>query len=813
MKRRITLLLMALMVVSTALPQTTRSKGESKFPGSTSRRGANWEKFTISGKSYEYFKGSKEVDEQTTEKLLGFHWKGSKYTDVIGEELYLCNMETGEYLQIGDLWGENGMTSHVGIPYKLIVGTSTRHWNGTLSDMGSDTYWLQPLNVRENRVVGRAAVAGSGAQAGHYEYNKHLYLRTQREYSGDSKGNGTHVGGFLFKFKEYEIDNQICYIIYTHRKTDNEKGQYAEFQNRDSYLLLRSVGSTATADFNNVHFKKFAGQMGQKLPGIKMTFQRTSTTAATVNLTDMQGNNISGASAQLVGLEFSGESTPQMKTGNASALIDGTVLAPDHYANNANAEISFIFRIQGVPSTYSFNAANLDVYNMNGGGTAQQTSTDEGKARNFQFFVKMGSSVDDLSDFASKTTNSNIVSPDVVPNSYGGLDYGPQILTAGGSQTATSDFYIKVTLKNITGSCYAGIGSVSLYDNSNLTGEYYGDFRDNPVGDEVDYYNQNKINVSLDDGLAAEKLDKKNLWKLVRKKERDRYRIVASDAKPVDVSSRIFNPKFNTSYVYNLLMNECEVDGSHYVPKNWEDHPDYGWTWYNEDRPDHHPETHKPHVHPWPDNSNEATLGYSKEKEFHKVGTGRFWRFSERNAENNGYIGGHDNNMQEMHITYGVDANYCGSIFKGTANVQQTISGLRAGNYIVYVRGFFAPHDMEKYEKQADGSYFFNDNLIAANGSASYTAGDAVETWYNEAISRIDEDGTPVWRRSHDSYLFAWTKPDYKSEDDPGEKVEVRRMLPSIYEGATPVANLTTMSKESMFSSDKLRYTDRKSVV
>ena len=154
MKRKITLLLMALMVMTTAFSQTTRSKGEARIRGTVN---GDWETITFDDKDYLYFLGNDQVDNTTINThLLGHHWKGQDFTKFIGDSIYFCNVETGEYLQIGDLWGENGMTSHVGIPYKILEGTSTRQWgvltsNDSRADMSNNTYWIQPLDVRQAR--------------------------------------------------------------------------------------------------------------------------------------------------------------------------------------------------------------------------------------------------------------------------------------------------------------------------------------------------------------------------------------------------------------------------------------------------------------------------------------------------------------------------------------------------------------------------------------------------------------------------------------------------------------------------------------
>ena len=790
MKRTITLILMTLLVIGSANAQTTkRSKGKSILSGNptyteSSYRGGDWEVFKFEDKRYHYFLGNDAVDNiDVDQHLLGFHWRGKDLT--LNDSIYLCNMETGEYLEIGGLWGENTVTSHVGIPFKIKEGTSTRRW-GVLSDMGSDVYWIQPLDVREDRVLGRAALGGG--TNGHFEHNRYIFLRTQREYDGDNTGVASHPGGMPFKFQKYEVEGQTCFVIYTHRKTQGQTGNKAEFKNRDSYLLLTSTGSSETSDVKSVRFRKFAGEMyGADVEQVKATLTDktdlpsiTTQADATATAAHKWGTYSPSASAATQYVTTNTNeltNTPGVTVTTDAAYMDaayyGDPSKPSHekyrHTMRFNLNDNSVHTIT-ISAPYGYVITSYTIHALTTRGA-------------YPCKVTMDDAIDEEEGTASQTT----INSDVQVLTLSGISKSSTTLTIqrvkdGGTQLCFPEFYVTL----------AQVGKADSY----------------PVGDEVDFYNINARVVDVEDALNNENSpyyvsgtgNKNNLWKIVTKKQRDRYRIVASETKPIDVSSRIRNPEFNTSYVYNVLYSDCELDGSNYVHKDWDAHPNYHWTWYNEDRPEHNVEEHKPHVHPWPAEANESTLGYSKEKEFHKVGTGRFWRFSERNATNNGYIGGHDTNMQEMNITRGVDANYCGSIFKGTANIQQTIGTgaegdppLREGNYIVYVHGFFAPHDMEKYEKQKDedGTYHFD-------GSPMGSAG---ESWKNEAFIEIDGEGDPVWRRSHDSYLFAWSKPDGTNIE------EVRRMLPSIYEGATPVDKLGTMSRNEWIAEGGYLYT------
>lgn len=829
MKKQITkvfaLILMGIFATTMAFAQGTGGHDHTNVEKYASgyTKGPEWELFhfpeydsngniiEVDGKkklrSINYYNGG-VYDELNIEKLKGFNWKGRLLNEVEnGEEFFLCNMATGEYLQIGDYWGTNEMTNHAGITYQLTKAYSQRKkennpaWNAD----PAYGYWLSPKmpgSDMPDRVVGRVTV-NDGIQ-GHYEHNKYFVLRDRDEYhdgkyhnwknstgeistTGDGNFDGSSIqdpGGFLFYFHPVTKDGKQAYVIYTHRQTEfgnSGNKERSEFWDRESYLMLKSAGHLR-AGYNAVRFEKFAGQMrGQSLPGVKMTFHRTGPTASdvTVNITDMKGTAIPGATASLVSVDFTAPNdNNNLKSSGATAITNGSVLAPNVYGNGENAEITYTFRIQDLPSTYSFNAANLDVYNMNGSGTAQSLSDDENKARNFQFFVQMGSSVEDLSPFASKTENTNIVKSTNVPNSYGDLNYGPQILTASSTQTATSDFYIKVTLKKTSaGGCYAGIGAVSLYNNSNLKGKYWGDYRDEAIGDEtnfsVDY-------VSIDEALNNAANTDENLWKIVSKSEREKFRLVASDENPVDMTYRIQNPKFYTSYTYVWNKSECEdLGGGHYTHSN--DQTAYHWQWFDDDRKTHASPNH--HVHPY-----NITYDDTRANEYHKIGTGffhRFWASGIGNA-----------NVKERAMTFGQESNYVGSMWKGTANLQQEIgteeNPLREGLYVVCVKGFFAPHDMEKYDGAGN-----------CNGTATTSALSTSDEWYKEAIITNGGEDDGKWRRSHDSYLFAWSNPD-------GKPLEVRRMLPSIYEGAIDLTQVTAaekseLSKDAYLDSDDFK--------
>lgn len=796
MKRTITLILMAFMTITMTFAQ--RSKGEGAVHGSESDYGPDWEVFKMDGKRYNYFKGNDRVDTIKVENMLGKHWKGNE-VDIIGDqEIYLCNVATGEYLLVGDYWGETSMTNHVGLSYKLLPGTSTRRsgWGGVLPDMGSGTYWIQPTGVREERVIGRASK--NDGDAGHFEHNGYLFMRHQVEYEGDINGT-EHPGGFLFKFEPVTTTNgEQAYIIYTHRKTQVNSSdlRWYEYFNRDSYLMISSVGKSKTADYTKVRFKKFAGQMcGRELVHTATLYDKTDLRTITSDAlakstnehkygtydnanrgTTFTSNEKSGVEGVTVSITNNGKlgAGYYSLAGEASKTHTMEIYSP--VSGESTLTIS-------APTGYVITAYKIKAISKDGGGRQFNVQTPTKTYTYINAAYMEGRSDIDVPNINSQSTSL-------------------KISTASGSDENTPLCFpeFTVTLKKI------GDENLTLPSGSvNYTGTNA--YKNSPLGDEVAFYDNGKAFVSLEDGLAAAKGDPNNLWKIVTRAQRERYRIVASDKKPVDVSSRIFNPKFNTTYIYNVKKENCTWDAGdkHWELNNFIEHPDYGWTWYNADRPSHTEETHKRHVHPF--NLSSSDNGYwGIGKEFHKVGTGQFYRFWDT-------AGGQWNDGQEIAITYGHEANYVGSIYKGTANLQQTITGLREGNYILFVRGFYAPHNMLEYTKEGETLKFKGSDMSAAG-----------DTWKNEAIVRM-EGGEPVWLRSYDSYLFAWSHPHARLatqsdveagkatqvgdliDDGDEDKVEVRRMLPSIYEGATKVKDIGTMSKEEFLDGDEIKYT------
>ena len=274
--------------------------------------------------------------------------------------------------------------------------------------------------------------------------------------------------------------------------------------------------------------------------------------------------------------------------------------------------------------------------------------------------------------------------------------------------------------------------------------------------------------VDLNTGLDAAALDSANLWKIVTFKERKAYRVTASEEHPVDVTFNISNNKFFTSYDYTV---EDTVGGF--------TRPSFDWQWFDKD--ENNPKGY--HAHPYKTDVGTAAGQYNEKDEFHKVGTGYYYCFSHGIADEQSYLT--QNRKNELTMTAGHDANFCGTIYNGSAVLEQKITGLRPGNYIVYARAFFAPHSMMNYSVNSEGTPYLRtgDDIYAFN-----------ETEARAAIN--------AKKMSHDSYLFAWSIPNGT------DTVEYKRRLPSIYEGLTPYTaeKKKTLSKETFMASEEFKY-------
>ncbi len=194
---------------------------------------------------------------------------------------------------------------------------------------------------------------------------------------------------------------------------------------------------------------------------VNLTFDRTGTdiSSVTVNVKDASGVVIPGVTATLESTSFAA-----LKTGSATALSRTTnsVLAPATYANDQNSTIVYTFKIEGLGTGFSYNAADLDVYAMNASGEQQGTSLD----RTFSFDISTGTSAAGVSTFVSSTGNQICQ----VSETDGDLYHKAWSMATSPSQTSTEPLYVTVTLtKTASDGCYAGIGALRLYEGLQLT--------------------------------------------------------------------------------------------------------------------------------------------------------------------------------------------------------------------------------------------------------------------------------------------------------------------------------------------------------
>lgn len=737
-----------------------------------------------------YYNGG-HFDNVSIEKFYGHHWRGHTIDELeAGEQIYFCNVKTGEYLQIGDYWGEAAMTNHAGIEYTLENTTLTRAAQNRNEFKGESSagYWICPNLAGSDyttRAIGRTN-KHDGPQ-GHFERNKYFALREKYEY--DPGDYAHHYGAFVFKFEKVEKgDGKIYYIIYTHRQTEKAESTpiCSEFWDRDSYLLLRSAGPLRTG-YNAVRWKKFAGQMYGK-PG-------ASTVVTISNQTDLptitDDATAKSTAAHKFGTYDNANGGTTFTTNATSGLEGVTVsisngtLGAGYYGSNGyfnfNHTMELYPPLSGngtatltitAPTGYVITAYKVKGVSKNGGG------------RQFKVVTPRESTFDWINGADGRCN--------ITESGYNDSSISLTLSTTSGSDANTPLCFpqFSVTLKKVTN------------DWPNTIAKYSGsdEYKNAPMYDELDYCNADgtgKQYVSFKDALDPTKLDvfvggdDANLWKIVTKTEREKYRLVASEDKPIDMTYRIKNPKFYTSYTYTFSKNDAGVT---WASNEWE-HPNgstpCGWRWFDGDRivgeglDAHH------HIHPR--DLVSGNNGYynpeEDKKEFHKIGTGLFYRY---HVPDGGYSYSSDKN--EFMITQGQEANYMGSIWKGTADVIQTIGTgtaddpkLREGLYLVCVKGFFAPHDMMKYDGEG-------------NCDGSPTTSAAAAAWKDQAI--IGTGANAKWRRSHDSYLFAWSRPDGSTAE------EVRRMLPSVYEGMVRPVQMNELSKEDYINnSEDFKYT------
>ena len=207
----------------------------------------------------------------------------------------------------------------------------------------------------------------------------------------------------------------------------------------------------------------FAVQATTIKKDVCLTFNRTGSdvSGVVVNVCDNTGATLDGISARLVSTSFGA-----LKTAGATAITNGSVLAPDSYGNGEGAEISYLFCIEGLPSNFTYNTVEADVFALTAGGGAQRNTGDTQRYFQFQAFT---GNTEQVSLFAEKAVDTDICT---VSDQKDGLYHSLQTMTAETAATATNPLYLRVTLiKKSSLGCYAGIGMVTLCTTGEEGGE------------------------------------------------------------------------------------------------------------------------------------------------------------------------------------------------------------------------------------------------------------------------------------------------------------------------------------------------------
>ena len=197
----------------------------------------------------------------------------------------------------------------------------------------------------------------------------------------------------------------------------------------------------------------------EEYTGLQLTFDRTGTGVAdvAVKVADQDGNALETVTATLVA-----SSITSFRNAGAEALTrtENSVLAPASgagYSNTQGDQITYTFRIDNLNADFAFNTAVVDVYALNGGGTAQ--NSDGTCIREWTIGVETGAAEDALAAFVEQAGNDICT----VEDEDGGLHHKAWEIAAAEAQTATAPLFVKVTLtKTAELGCFAGIGALQL---------------------------------------------------------------------------------------------------------------------------------------------------------------------------------------------------------------------------------------------------------------------------------------------------------------------------------------------------------------
>lgn len=125
--------------------------------------------------------------------------------------------------------------------------------------------------------------------------------------------------------------------------------------------------------------------------GISLLFNRTVTTASTVQITvaDNTGTPIPGASATLT-------SSHNFKA--TAGKVTAAIVCPN-VNGNSSPKIRLVFNITGIPTGFEYNQIGLDLHALNGSNGYQ--NSDDGKLRQFNLAASIGNTESETKVFAT----------------------------------------------------------------------------------------------------------------------------------------------------------------------------------------------------------------------------------------------------------------------------------------------------------------------------------------------------------------------------------------------------------------------------
>ena len=159
-----------------------------------------------------------------------FHWKGNDISTVIGNsnpdmnKVYLYNVGTGKYLNVGDVWGTSINAYNVGLSVKL-------------NSVGTDTYTIQgALTTTDGNYLGFPFVKAN-------EDNADKRPNWNRVFC-DRKPENANVKWIIKQASSYSESNRT-YTLCCNNSTDKDGNEQPDIIKGVRYLVVKSGASNS----------------------------------------------------------------------------------------------------------------------------------------------------------------------------------------------------------------------------------------------------------------------------------------------------------------------------------------------------------------------------------------------------------------------------------------------------------------------------------------------------------------------------------------------------------------------------------------